>query len=401
MPMAHAESASTDTRRLGLSFGASAILLGTRASPAIDNRDLTEGYITQPMLMGRARFPEKDVELAAIVDLEGLTLRRGELNAGMFGEGYVDRRHPHTYLHELVATWQRVVGERATVSATAGKGFVPFGTDDPMARPLVKYPVNHHLAQILERAMIIGSASAGPLILEAARFNGDEPDSPTDWPNAERLFDSWSARATARVWEGSEIQTSFARVLSPEVSLGGGLTQKKWSASGRYESDLLYGLAEWARTEETESGRDAFSFTTMLAEGSVQRSGFVVALRAERTERPEEERLANPFRTARPASDLSILGRTQWTVFAANASRPFELPRGTHVSPFLEVSRAHAKAIDGFSIFDPKGFYGSDVMWSVSAGLRFGVGMTHGRMGRYGAASAPHSMTMNGMEMPQ
>jgi hypothetical protein len=399
MPMDHAEHAASDTSRAILSAGASAILLGTRASPAVSNRDLTEGYLTQPMLMGSAELPAMGLEAAAIIDFEGLTLRRGELNAGMFGEGYVDRRHPHTYLHELVGTWKRTVRPRLTLSATAGKGFVPFGTDDPMSRPFVKYPVNHHLAQILERAIIVGSAAAGPFVLEASRFNGDEPDSPSDWPNADRLFDSWSARATARFWEGSEIQASFARVLSPEVSAGGGLTQRKWSASGRYESDLLYGLAEFARTQEFESGRDAFSFTTMLAEGSVKTKGLTVSARGERTERPEEERLANPFRTARPASDLSILGRTRWTVFGANVSRQFDLPRGGRFSPFVEVSRAHAAAIGAFSIFDPKGFYGSDVMWSISAGVKLGVGMMHDRMGRYGAAIAPHSMTMKGMEM--
>jgi hypothetical protein len=137
----------------------------------------------------------------------------------------------------------------------------------------------------------------------------------------------------------------------------------------------------------------------MLAEGSLKKNAVVISARAERTERPEEERLANPFRTARPASDLSILGRTRWTVFSANASRSFEFPRGARLSPFLEVSRAQATAIDAFSIFDPKGFYGSDVMWSFSVGVKFGIGMVHERMGRYGAAIAPHSMTMKGMEM--
>ena len=47
------------------------------------------------------------------------------------------------------------------LSLTAGKGFAPFGTDDPMSRPVLRYPVNHHLAQILERAVAIGRSIAG------------------------------------------------------------------------------------------------------------------------------------------------------------------------------------------------------------------------------------------------
>src|SRR5512140_468691 len=86
--------------------GLSGIALGTRESPAINNRTLTEGYLSQPMFMGSAVFPRYGVELDATLNFEGLTLKRGELNAGMSGEGYVDRRHPHTYLHELVATWK-------------------------------------------------------------------------------------------------------------------------------------------------------------------------------------------------------------------------------------------------------------------------------------------------------
>ena len=399
MVMGAPDSAKNESS-VRLMAGASAVLLGTRASPAINNKSFTEGYLTQPMLMGTATFPRHSVELAATLNLEGITLQRGELNAGMNGEGYVDRRHPHTFIHELVATWKRNAGDDAVVSVAAGKGFVPFGSDDPMSRPLLKYPINHHLAQILERALVIGAASYGPVLLEVARFNGDEPESPSDLPNSRRLFDSWSGRATARIREKAEIQTSFASVVSPEVSAGGGLNQKKWSASGRYESGGLYGFAEYAHTQELEASRDAFAFATMLAEGSVSRHGAMLAARVERTERPEEERLINPFRTPRPASDLSILGRTRWTLLTVNASRSFDVSR-SRVAPFVEVGRAKAASIGTLSVFDPKGFYGSDVMWSVSIGLRLGIGMMHHRMGKYGAALPRGAVNMRDMDMNQ
>jgi hypothetical protein len=386
-----------DTSAPKFYWGLSGIVLGTRESPAINNRTLTEGYLSQPMFMGSALFPRYGLEFDATLNFEGLTLERGELNAGMWGEGYIDRRHPHTYLHELVATWKRETGKQTVVSATAGKGFAPFGTDDPMMRPFVKYPVNHHLAQIPERAVVIGAAAFGPFGLELSSFNGDEPESPSDWPNSSRLFDSWAGRATARMHEASEFQVSYAKVASPEIAAGGGFTQKKWSASGRYQSRVLYGLAEYAHTQEVESGRDAFAFRSLLAEGSATRSLFSLAARIEQTDRAEEERTSNPFRTPRPPSDLSILGRTRWTIATVNASRSISV-RKASFAPFVEVGRAHVSSLDRFSVFDPKSFYGSDVMWSASIGVKLGWGMMMNRMGRYGAALPKAAMDMGDME---
>jgi hypothetical protein len=136
----------------------------------------------------------------------------------------------------------------------------------------------------------------------------------------------------------------------------------------------------------------------MLTEMSLTRTIGTIAVRAERTERPEEERLANPFRTPVPPTDLSILGRTRWTTVTANASRPFTALKSFTVSPFLEAARAHVAAIDRPAVFDPESFYGSDVLWSISIGMRFGFGMQHPRMGRYGAAVAPGPMKMGDVE---
>lgn len=384
-------------------WGLSGIALGTRESPAVNDRTLTEGYLSQPMFMGSAVMPRYGLELDATINFEGMTLKRGELNAGMSGEGYVDRRHPHTYLHEIVATWKKDLSPSSVVSATAGKGFAPFGTDDPMMRPFVKYPVNHHLAQIPERAIVVGAVSYRSLGVELSRFNGDEPESPSDWPNSSRFFDSWSGRLTARIYDAAEFQGSFARVVSPEIARGGGLNQLKWSASGRFENKSLYGLAEYAHSAELEGDRDAFEFQSFLAEGSATRNRFSVAARIEQTERAEEERASNPFRTPRPASDLSILGRTRWTIATVNASRSFVV-RKADLAPFIEVGRARVRGLDRFAVFDPESFYGSDVMWSLSVGVKFGFGMMMNRMGRYGAALPKSSMDMGdmeGMEMNQ
>ncbi len=292
--------------------GAQAVGLVTRVSPAFDGQDFSEGYLTQPALMAHGRFLDGRLAMRVTLDFEGLTLQRGELTPGAYGEGYVDRRHPHTYTHEVVATL--ATGDdpapRYAASLSGGKGFAPFGTDDPMMRPFVKFPANHHLAQILERVVAIGAVRAGPLALEVGTFNGDEPVSPSSAPQWGRFGDSWAGRLTLAPRTGSlaglELQGSGARVTSPEFAPGGGSDQRKWSASARFErgtrtsSGHRYAQVEWASTDDMLNGRRAFTFNSLLAEGAVGWRGVETALRVESTVRPEEERLSDFFRAARP-----------------------------------------------------------------------------------------------------
>src|SRR5689334_3258853 len=108
--------------------GVSGIFLLTHATGTPQGQTLTEGYLTQPMIHGG--FQRAWLEALGILNLEGLTLRRGELDLGEWGEGFVDRRHPHSYLHELMAGVRSTPGPIAA-SLYAGRGFVPFGSDDP------------------------------------------------------------------------------------------------------------------------------------------------------------------------------------------------------------------------------------------------------------------------------
>jgi hypothetical protein len=153
--------------------------------------------------------------------------------------------------------------------------------------------------------------------------------------------------------------------------------------TGRY---TRYALIELARTTDVDRGRDLYRFDAFLAEGAVCRRDVGFALRWERSDRPEEERLLDLFRSPRPATDLSIVGVTEWTTLAAAVSLPSLSAHGGHAAPFLEgaVVRADRK---GATLVDPRQFYGTDLMWRLSAGFRFGVGHDHGRMGRYGVAS--------------
>ena len=387
--------------RTYVEIGAQAIGVATRESPAIHGRDLAEGYLTQPLIMLQAGLWDDALTLRSSIDFEGATLKRGELNAGIVGEGYIDRRHPHTYLHELVATAQHELGGTG-VSLTAGKGFAPFGTDDPMSRPFEKYPINHHLAQILERAVAIGALRAGSWIFEGGAFNGDEPTSPGDTPNRNRYWDSWSGRVTFVPWPQGEFQTSYARVKSPENPDGGGADQRKQSASIRLEDAQHsgYALLEWAHTGDYVGSTRSFAYTSLLAETWARYDRLNGALRIERTERPDEQRLVDVFRTQVPATDLSIAGRSRWTIITARAAVSLVNNRAISFEPFAELARARVSPILRPSGFDPRQFYGSDRMWSVSVGARLAFGMSHMRMGRYGAAVAGKPEGgMSGMKM--
>jgi hypothetical protein len=352
----------------------------------MQNESLTEGYLTQPAVMADAALGP--FQLNVMLNFEGLTLKRGELNAGVWGEGYVDRRHPHTYLHEAVATYQATL-QGADLSVSAGRGFAPFGTDDPMVRPFVKYPANHHLAQILERLFASAAVRYGPVIAEAGWFTGAEPVDPEDLGDVDKLGDSFSARVTLLPASWLEVQGSLADVKSPENVFGGGLDHDMWNASARVQRKFgrsdFYALLELGETSEGRNGVEAFSFATLLAEASVRRGSWMLAARFERTQRPEEERLFDPFRTVRPATDNSILGVTRWTSGSLHLEHATHL-RSLQLRPFFEVSRLHAQAMEEFPVVDPATLYGSSNLWSFSVGVRSTLGTWHTRMGRYGAA---------------
>jgi hypothetical protein len=366
-----------------------AIPVVTHAANTAEGADLTEGYVTQAAAMGRGDLLSGHLRLDATLNAEGLTMARGELSTGAFGEGYVDRRHPHTYLHELVASGLDSIGPLA-FSLSAGRGFAAFGTDDPMMRPFEKYPINHHLSQILERPMVTGAIRFGPAIIDASTFGGDEPTSPSSAPLMRRLGDSWSVRATALPRSGVELQGSYARVASPEQREGFGLDQRKRSVSARLISGDggRYLLAEWARTVDWDHGRkeSVFAYESALVEGSATVGAVSLALRLEQTERAEEERSSDPFRVPRPAPDLGISGVTRWRTATIALVLPSPISGPIRGYPFVEIERTSARARDALSVFDAESFYQSRAPWMLSAGVRLRFGPLHARMGRYGVA---------------
>ena len=58
-----------------------------------------------------------------------------------------------------------------------------------------------------------------------------------------------------------------------------------------------------------------------------------------------------------------------------------------HARPFIELAYLRPTQAVRPSLFVPDEFYGAARLWSVSAGVRLGIGAAHARMGRYGAAA--------------
>lgn len=399
---------SSTPPQIHVTAGAQGILAASAIRPGIFGARKPEIALTQPAFV--AHVSAGPLFVASELNFEGITLRRGELNPGIFGEGYIDRRHPHTMIHELVIGWGTRLGP-LSASLAGGKGFAPFGTDDPMSRPLVKYPANHHLAQILERVVGIAAVRMGDVGVELATFNGDEPITPWSQPVWSRFGDSWAARGTWSPQPGLEIQASRAFVESPESPFGALLDQRKRSVSVRLEPStsgnqhaehgigtvsrqlarVSYVFLEWGDTYELDRGVEAFRLTTLLGESAIDIGRLRVALRIERTTRPEDERTLDRFRTPRPKSDLLNLGRTRWDISSVHIARRSDARRPFALDPFIETAYVQPRSL-GQGAFDPFVWYGTRSMVSVAVGVRMYAGARHARMGRYGAATFGHAM---------
>jgi hypothetical protein len=191
-------------------------------------------------------------------------------------------------------------------------------------------------------------------------------------------------------------------VKSPEVATGGGADQRKQSASIRLEDAQHsgYGLLEWAHTGEYAGSTKTIDFTSFLAETWAKYEAVSGAIRLERTERPDEARLSDPFRTD-PAPNQPLIGRSLWTILTVRFAASLPTIGGLSMEPFAEVARIHVAEDQTPAAFDPRQFYGSNRIWSLSLGAKLSFGMAHMRMGRYGAATTESSsMRMNGMDMP-
>ena len=398
----------TAQTRFGITPMVHGIFVADRTGAIPGGGSLTEFRLVQPVLMAVGHAFGARLGFTATLDLEGVTMPDGELTPGAWGEGFVDRRHPHTTVHELNVTVNDLLGQldgRGQLSLTLGKGFVPFGTDDPMSRPFERFPANHHLSQLLEWAVGVVQFDIGRVTLEGSLFNGDEPTQASDWPlirtdqHSWRFGDSYSGRLLVRPIDGLELQGSLAHVRSPEARPGGGPDANKVSLSARWNDATStgerYAMAEYARTSELDG---TFIYRTYLAEAMVIRGRMRAAYRFESTERPEELRNFDQFRTVRPSPDNSILGISRWSLHTIHLAFDVMSPnRRAEIQPFIEGTFGHITKVGG-GVFDAVSLYGTDRVTALNLGVMVGFGMRGHRMGRYGALAS--SMAgMAGMKM--
>lgn len=369
-------------------------------------------YLTQPAVMLDVLSPMSRLVLRLTLNFEGLTQREGELTYGAWGEGFIDARHPHTLVHELMLSinaWQTSAG---SFSLSAGKGFAPYGTDDPMSRPVVKYPTNHHLSQILERWTLNAQyLTRGGTSLEVGLFGGGEPNGPYDFENIHSFGDSWSVRLTQRAGAGFgasapwEASASYARVK--QSSHGAAATTALANVALRYEQlrtfGSVYALAEASRSWP-EGGKGYHSLLGETRLGLGAQLKHQPYYRVEYSTRPEYERegAAGSEGFFRYDHDAPAIGATRWLIntvgygYAASG-----LP--VSVRPYVELQHNYVWPERGGAAVGPRTLFGTRSFWSISAGVRLLFGGGPMRMGSYGLldpmsaamrpdAAMPHDM---------
>ena len=360
----------------------------TFAVPSDDGTPLgkTGLYLTQPAIMANVESRGSRIVLRTTLNFEGITQREGELTFGGWGEGYLDKRHPHTLVHELMLSGNFFRGANS-FSISLGKGFAPYGTDDPMSRPILKYPTNHHLSQALERWTVNGIAQLQQWSVEAGIFGGAEPTSPYDFSNIKSFGDSWSARLTRRFgredmgawpWEFSVSHAYIEEKHHEEIAI-----TRLYNAAIRHEHNhgpsRMYALFEASRSEPNH-GEGYFS---LLAEGSLAVGRHKPYGRVEYATRPEYEREGAPGTDDffRYHHDDEAIGATRWIILTGG----YGFTVGgttTSMRPFVEAQYNRVSSERGG--IDPNVLFGRRQFWSISLGARIFLGGEAMRMGAYG-----------------
>lgn len=364
----------------------------TVGAPGEDDSALRETgwYLTQPAVMAHLASPGHRFVLHTTLNFEGLTQEDGELTFGGWGEDFIDKRHPHTLVHELMASlnlWEVAGG---ALSISAGKGFAPYGTSDPMSRPGLKYPTNHHLSQILERWTANAVWLRGGWSVEAGVFGGQEPDGAYDFSNIESFGDSWSARVARRwgaQWEASlsfGSVTEFAHTVEETTRLANAALMR----SAPFRGGQLYTLAEASLSYLA----DHDEFFSLLAEARWNGRGHQPYVRVEYAARPEyaREGAAGEDEFFRYEHDTDPIGTTRWLI--ATAAYAYELtPSPWSVRPFVEVQHHQVRGDQGpVSATD---LFGGTSFWALSFGARLFFGGEPMRMGSYGVLDAMTEMS--------
>ena len=358
-------------------------------------------------IMGNVESPGSRWVFRFMPNFEGLTMPDGEPTFGGWGEGFIDARHPHTLLHEAMLSWNWWNAPGGALSLSAGRGFAPFGTEDPMYRPALKYPTNHHLSQILERWTVnLSYLSDAGLGIEVGVFDGDEPEDWLDIGNYRNFGNSFSGRLSYRFGQtvaGTapwEVSASFGHVRETHGGHHEDVTNL-FNAALRHDATYgfgsLYGLAE-ASLSDPEEGEGYFSLLgetqLRLGAGARHRPFYRVEL-ATRPEYPRDAQEGDGF--FRYDHGVHALGATRWLINTIGYG--FEATRlPVSARPFVEASHHLVRHERGPDRLDPENLFGGSSFWSFAAGVRLYLGGGPMRMGTYGVMD-PMTLSMREMEM--
>lgn len=368
-------------------------------------------YLTQVAAMINLESPDRRLALRVTPNLEGLTQPDGELTLGAWGEGFIDSRHPHTVLHEVMLSLNLWGDGPFSASLSAGKGFAPYGTEDPMSRPSAKYPTNHHLSQILERATLNATVLWGEWGLEAGVFGGTEPEGPYDFSNLDSFGDSWSGRLSRRFgpeemggWPW-ELSASYARVEETHHDPTGAdevRVTELYNAALRYEGTFgpgrAFSLVE-ASTSRPREGEGVWSLLGELRATFGRHRPYVRLERATRPEYPRDAIAGEGF--FRYDHDAEETGATAWAL--ATLGYGFVLTGGSaSIRPFVEAQAVSMAGERGGLSAD--GIFGATRAYALTVGARIFLGGPPMRMGTYGVLDpmtrmrrAPMGMMDHGM----
>ena len=392
-----------DWRLMGMAQAFPVVTVGAPGADESAAVRATGWYVTQPALMTNLESPSGRVVLRTTLDFEGVSLEDGELTYGGWGEGYLDKRHPHTLLHEAMLSLNLRGVAGGDVSISAGKGFAPYGTDDPMSRPGLKYPTNHHLSQILERWTVNAVWQRPAWSLEVGVFAGNEPEGPYDLSNFGGFGRSWSGRVRRR-WAPAgasdpawELSASYGRVTEThdDDSETTDLVNVALRHSGPAGPGELYALVEASRSDP-----DAYDgFVSVLGEMRYELGRHQPYVRLEHATRPEFAREGTSTSSAffTYDHDAEPIGATRWSI--TTLAYAFEAAAGTvSARPFVEAQHHRVRAERGG--IAPESLLGTGSFWALSVGVRLFFGGGPMRMGSYGVLDPMTQMSRSMAEMP-
>ncbi|HXW98054.1 MAG TPA: hypothetical protein VEI47_10765, partial [Gemmatimonadales bacterium] len=134
---------------------------------------------------------------------------------------------------------------------------------------------------------------------------------------------------------------------------------------------------------------------SLLGETSFEKGRHQPYYRFERSDRPEDIRTTDPFRSLRPHLENSIIGITRFTLHTFGYSYALQAASGRlAVRPYAEGTLGRMESVGG-GIFSPANFYGKETVAAVSIGIRVEWRMAGHRMGRYGGLLEPPGDSMH------